>query len=119
MENKLEIGGNTIIGIENGSNTNGNYTKFSDGTMIQWGVASLGTCAINTFLDGTITFPISFSNTVYGFSPIIRGTVISGNMQGTFIIKNAYEGSVEIRYLSNATYTVNVTVTWMALGRWK
>ena len=43
--------------VESGSNSNGNYIKFSDGTMIQ-----SGTVNCNASSYGLITFPSAFSS---------------------------------------------------------
>ena len=63
--------------IESGSNPNGNYRKWSDGTIEQWGII-----AITTGANTTVTLPTPFPDTNYGVNFMIERTnpqVAEGN----------------------------------------
>ena len=108
--------------FETGSNANGSYIKFNDGTLIQTGV---GQCPANTgYAD--ITFPMAFYDTNYimianhkytGGSSYGGSAQLSNitnpqtnNTTTAFIYSYQYDSSV-------ASYPRNVQ--YMAIGRWK
>lgn len=97
-----------------GSDSNGNYCKMPDGTLIQWGTAR-GT--------GEYYFPVSFVDVSYvvfvgvGYptpSDITNISVLGGHPQNqskfSIIVFNT-DGS--------APSKANVLFRWLAIGRWK
>ena len=66
LQTNVENAINSVI--DSGSNSNGYYTKYEDGTLIQWGIRELGSVAITgqgvgVYISGdqtAITYPISF-----------------------------------------------------------
>ena len=126
------------IGYVSGSNANGNYIKYDDGILIQW-----GTIAKNGFLQPTDyydtvqgirwyrsevanqTLPISFVNSTYSITPGIQnGSTgcrllthrIAGKTQSSFSIQLI---GVE-NFQSSGNAYVNLTgIDWTAEGRWK
>lgn len=108
--------------IESGSNDNGSWIKFADGTLIQYGSKN---CTATTSSSGgfthyysqnTFTLPIEFKNTEYKIFPNI-------NSENVTLINLVY-GSVK----TTSTYGLNFisssnndtrTIQWFAIGRWK
>ena len=52
--------------IERGSNANGNYTKFADGTMFVTGSVSVPGGASTASVTATYTYPATFTSDVFG-----------------------------------------------------
>ena len=108
--------------VESGSNANGSYIKFSDGTMIQRGK---GECPANVgYAD--ITFPIPFIDANYTMTANHKYSGESG-----------YGGSAQLRNITNPQNSTNSTafiysylydasiasykrrVQYIAIGKWK
>lgn len=107
--------------VEYGTNANGEYTKFDDGTLIQRGktasfTTGTGYGAGSLFTgSSTITFPIAFLNTNY---TVVGSAVEQTGFGGwgsaapsttTTFNASAYSG----------TGTATAKVSWLAIGRWK
>ena len=113
--------------IEKGSNTNGYYIKYSDGTLIQWNHLSVTDQAINTQYGGTalyfgirtITYPIPFYETAsisFLCCQFKWGT--SGSWGNTYSYANTEADIIGYDYYPRATGT-NCDISWIAIGRWK
>ena len=108
--------------VDYGSNSNGNYTRYKDGTMIQYGT---GSCPEGVgYAD--ITFPIPFLNAEY---------IMLANHKYTG--GGGYGGSAQLRNITNPQANTNDTayiysyqydgtvanyirnVQYVAYGRWK
>ncbi|RVI98234.1 pyocin knob domain-containing protein [Sinorhizobium medicae] len=110
--------------IERGSNANGEYVRFADGTQICWGT---GTINVSTTLNNhfgsssgasvtgnaLISFPAAFSNTNYSVSvfPTFRGFTVLGAYS-----KNGANAAVRMG-VSGSTAN-DVPYEWSAYGRW-
>ncbi|MQX79846.1 phage tail protein [Sinorhizobium medicae] len=110
--------------IERGSNANGEYVRFADGTQICWGT---GTTNVSTNLNNhfgstsgasvtgnaLISFPATFSNTNYSVSvfPTFRGFTVLGAYS-----KNGANAAVRMG-VSGSTAN-DVPYEWSAYGRW-
>lgn len=113
---------NTPI-IDSGSNENGNYIKYADGTMICWDRIRVTDQAIDgvygSLYVGTrvITFPVAFVSQPVGFcSEFQWGTSASwGNVRGINTTTITVKGNDAF---PRATGT-NVQIGWMAIGKWK
>jgi len=114
--------GQAINIIDSGSNSNGNWIKFSDGTLIQRG---LGICSENVGY-ATVNFPLEFKNLDYIM--IANHKYTSGSeFGGPSQIKNittpqSYTKSSAYIYSyfsdgSIASYVRNVQ--YIAIGKWK
>jgi hypothetical protein len=108
--------------IEEGSNANGNFTKFADGTMICYTTKSIthSTLANNTYTVLSYTLPISFVGTP---TCIVSGAY---STSGTLSIQRAVEihnhdgfswGSVWF-YKTGSTTTQASRISLTAIGRW-
>lgn len=107
-------------GVVSGSNSNGNYIKFPDGTLICYGHES---CTVANTNGITVTFPTSFIDTGAAgrANYTFIGNVVSGIDYPTVYADNIYLTSTNV-WLSNAGSSVagnNIVFTWVAIGRWK
>lgn len=104
---------------ESGSNENGNFIKFSDGTMIQ-----SGTVSCNTSSYGLITFPSAFSsyNIIMTANNIYNGSdelgIIVTTQSDTTTVGVIYFRKYENGNLVTVTNT-KVAANWIAIGKWK
>ena len=112
--------------IESGSNTDGHWVKFADGTLIQWGKIIYTGSVSNTALSAGggyrtsapgRTFPTAFYDTNY--------TLFANNLSTTVSIGTYASVGTETAF-SLGFYTVSSDGTsrerhavWMAIGRWK
>lgn len=105
--------------VESGSNANGSYIKFSDGTMIQ-----SGTVNCNASSYGLITFPSAFSssnvimtaNNIYNQSDelgLILTTQSDTTTAGVIYFRKYKNGNLVT--VTNTTVVAN----WIAIGKWK
>jgi len=78
-------GTNNLIPIasESGNNSNGEYVKFADGTMMCWGTINIGAVSSKSIADGTATFPIAFISSPFvtaeinePFTPIVEAGIV-------------------------------------------
>ncbi|MDX0849174.1 phage tail protein [Sinorhizobium medicae] len=110
--------------IERGSNANGDYVRFADGTQICWGTGTINvSTALNNHFGSTsgasvtgnalISFPAAFSNTNYSVSvfPTFRGFTVLGAYS-----KNGANAAVRMG-VSGSTAN-DVPYEWSAFGRW-
>jgi hypothetical protein len=127
MTHKAESAAKHIA--ESGSNANGRYIKFDDGTMIQWGEKNFtqsvkyawGALYVASGEPCTVDFPLTFIETPI----IIASPRTTGNASAFFGNYNAirvYQSSVQ--YLVQAfrpteSDSVAFVVHWVAIGRWK
>ncbi len=111
--------------IESGSNANGNYIKFSDGTLIQWNSMTVQDQAMSSSYGSAyqgsrvITFPVDFYDTNYSphCSHFLYGTGASWGSVANKVSKS----QMTIRgmdFYSRTTGT-NCHISWMAIGKWK
>ena len=112
--------------IESGSNDNGSWIKYSDGTLIQYGNV---TKSINVktksgssgwyYDDGyAINFPINFSDTNY-FAEV-KPAISSLITLNVYSITNYKNSICEFNLSSNIEYNnSNYKFRWFAIGRWK
>lgn len=126
------------IGYVSGSNANGNYIKYDDGTLIQWGIIDktkfLNSSATSTAVQGinwyrsnnpSISLPTSFIDTNYS----VNLTVLEGISGSRFIIPETFSKTatgmtvqligVEDFTSSGTAYSNLTSVSYIAIGRWK
>lgn len=104
--------------IVNGSNSNGSYTKFSDGTLIQWGWSPDGYGAGSRLV--TVTLPVAFVNDGYAVSATNAPLGDAENYRGMInTVISVTASSFTVRQQSVGTYTEVHHFYWIAIGRWK
>ena len=116
-------GFNSLLGafaIESGSNTNGYYTKFADGTLVQWQLQrnmDISVAASSTGVKA-ITFPIAFHNTSYVPIVIPSNTTLPADraVSPAMVTSTLY---VNVNIQNKHAYAWDVFINWFAIGRWK
>ena len=106
---------NAINGVvESGSNANGSYIKFGDGTMICMNLAS---CGAN--LDSVqVTFPQAFINTNYFVTALNRYSNIAG-VNWSYGTTTNTTMVLYPRTSAGVLPTVSTVCSYIAIGRWK
>ena len=116
---------NTQI-VESGSNTNGRYIKYYDGTMIQWNYMEVTDQAINSaygsLFQGTrnVTYPVTF----VGATPILVCSMFKWGSSASWGTTTESPNSLTtgtlrgIDAFSRATGT-GCRISWFAIGKWK
>ena len=121
--------------IESGSNDNGSWVKYDDGTMLQWGSSSfVGAETGTTGSYKRVTFPQAFANNKFSveYSPkytsgtnIVLFVVLTGTR--TYGSGTELSGDTVYRRLSYTTdttelaelYATDLPFAWKAIGFWK
>ena len=116
-----------ITAVESGSNSNGKYVKYSDGTMIEWDERYYDNIAFSNDYGGrgilylaskTITFPVAF----VGDSPtcvcgsFLWGTGASWGLCRSTSLASALLYGFDLFPRASGTDTL---ISWIAIGRWK
>lgn len=108
--------------IASGSNANGSYLKFSDGTLIQRGLVEAP--ANQNYAD--ITYPIEFYNTnydLYGNQKYTGGSGYGGTAQCRCIATpqgySTTAGYIYNMYGDETVPNFKRKMNWLAIGRWK
>ena len=102
--------------VESGSNANGNWIQYADGTMIQYGNAlnnENGLVTVNfpkRFIDSNVVVTTSIAYNSYTSNNSVSTLVFPSNST-VGIYSRKSDGSVE----TNTTVKIN----WQAIGRWK
>lgn len=104
--------------IERGVNSNGEYTKYRDGTMVSYtNAVSMVIAAVNTNTTVNWTFPIAFST-----SPVVVPVIRGPSANDTFMV-NRFTGTATsasvCAVIMNATVAQTYFLGLMAHGRWK
>lgn len=108
------------LSVENGSNANGYYTKFPDGTLVQWKTyynPSL-TVAANSTGVKALGFPIAFKDTNYTVLVNPFGTTVPAERTATAASVSAANW-VNINYQNKNAAEWKAAVNYIAIGRWK
>lgn len=112
---------------DSGSNTNGHWIKFQDGTLIQWKSEEVTDQAIGNQYGGTaiyfgtrlITFPIEFYDANY-VGTVGRAIWGTGGSWGS-VMTNTQKSTMQIIVydMFPRESGTNFKLSWMAIGRWK
>lgn len=109
---------------ESGGNKNGNYIKFDDGTMICEGTLEVADLTCTQALDyggyrsgGYIMlFPATF---LPGTIPSIGGGFSNSNLMGKIYPSDNTKCTFVAQTISSFSTGIAITVTYIAVGRWK
>ena len=125
-ENKVPADRLRIVGalsagaiIERGSNANGEYVRWADGTQVCWQKESIeGISITNAMGNGyrsnliTWTFPAQFSSQVKGICCIADDAwCVFPSISGTT--------SIATILCRETAKTSAITMSWLAIGKWK
>ena len=104
--------------ISTGSNTNGYYCKFSDGTLIQYGhvlVSFSGSMA-----SGSITMPYSFiSDPAPTFFIMAQSTSVERLLLKCGANASGNNFDYTVATADGTSYSSSRNLNWFAIGRWK
>ena len=113
----------TAIGeIEKGTNANGTYVKFADGTMVCYGRVTLNSLNMQSawgslFISANL--PTTFPATFFA-APVVSVTMENLTGDGAIWMNESSDvGSFNGRFVRGAALTFAGTMGWMAVGRWK
>ena len=102
--------------FERGSNANGEYTKFADGTMICYRIGISAAATANTMLVTSVIFPAAFS-----VIPMVVGELIgpTSNDNISVLRFSAAGGTPASGYIQlKADITQTYLLGYTAIGRW-
>lgn len=108
--------------IESGSNGNGRYVKWADGTLECFAPFPAGVLAVETAYGAMYrspslswTFPAAF----VGNRPVVTGSigVASGGIPGVSVVSSTLTGAV-FYVLNPVNYTASIGYDMRAIGRW-
>ena len=116
-----KLGENYIV--EEGSNSNGKYRKWSNGTLEMWHSGN-ATCAIGTAAGSlymsqefTFTFPIASTTACFPVLSIIANGAIWGSASSS---ANSYRTSFKYRLMAATTWNLaSFSYSYYARGTWK
>jgi hypothetical protein len=129
MTKVIQFKDNTFLNgtiYEEGSSANGNYIKFTNGILICWNEVTVNNLAINNqsaglFCSSIISpfpnFPVAFK-----IRPSITVNSYCASQYGTFVQKCYPPGTTyvsDLRIYGTWSSTQNVTISYIAIGRWK
>lgn len=124
LQTNVETAINSIV--ESGSNDNGRWIKYSDGTMICYGKTTKNVSITNFSNsqkyyyqdDINIKLPISFIDSDY-YSNVIAVNNQNGS-QNVYAIRNKTQSKFDFCLSSLLSFSSNNnTFWWLAIGRWK
>ena len=113
----------TAIGeIEKGTNANGTYVKFADGTMVCYGRVTLNSLNMQSAWGSlfiSTKLPTTFPATFFA-APVVSVTMENLTGDGAIWMNESSDvGSFNGRFVRGAALTFTGTMGWMAVGRWK
>lgn len=109
VPNDEDVTINGVPIIESGSNANGYYTKFADGTLICYGNKTISNYAM------TINYPAIFIDTNYSLvTQFVRDESL-----GNFSNSQGLNTMTTTNCVCYSAYSETATVLWIAIGRWK
>ena len=116
-----KLGGNYIV--EEGSNSNGKYRKWSDGTLEMWhsgnATCAIGTAAGNIYMSSefTFTFPIASKTACHPVLSIIAQGAIWGSPSSS---GNSYRTSFKYHLMAATIWNLaSFSFSYYARGTWK
>lgn len=109
---------NTTGVVESGSNSNGSYIKFADGTLIQQGNTGRFTVPASTSGSKDVTFPINF----YDINYYVTQTSLGGDYYSWVAeatTNKTISGFKCNCWNNTSTSAADIEYSWIAIGRWK
>lgn len=111
--------------VESGSNANGSWVKYADGTMFQYGIYDTGLTDFTTQfgsvfyanVNPTIDFPLDFVDVPSIVINQELGGYLGGSTLGGLPTKTNFK--VYLYIAQSGVLNRNATIYWQAIGRWK
>ena len=109
----LTAGGAPVI--ESGANDKGNWVKYADGTLLQYGVTDKVTAAAGTYTStNVLDYPVAFAA-----APVLTATT---KHHGGWRMLESVQYNTASQYqfqIYNWDSQQDVWVYWVAIGRWQ
>lgn len=104
--------------VESGSNDDGNWIKFSNGIIVEYGY---GDCFLdaNSYRDITFTLPVKTVSTIWANITIQSNSESPTMGSITFAVNTFDTTSITIRAFNNTTSGRGPSGYWMVIGKWK
>ncbi|MBC2870414.1 hypothetical protein H7271_02190 [Bittarella massiliensis] len=118
MPTAEDVGAMAADAIQSGSNSNGSWTKWPDGTMMAYGVVTAQSVPANStvgLLGHSISFPAAFASSPSMTLTAVADTVTFFSAKLGGVTNALWWGSVT----NGSDYARDVPVHWQAIGRWK
>lgn len=104
--------------IESGSNANGSYLKFSDGTLMCWGKVTFGSITGQMAKNVSVSLPQSYKDTIYN----VQLTKVGGGGY-TYIVETVMNQTVNGFSIQGWNTTTDTSTLagymWSTIGKWK
>lgn len=114
--------------IESGSNENGNYIKYDDGTLICWNRVVVSSIAITSaegslYKSDNITpfpdYPIQFTD----YPSLSMESISDDNTRTFWVVKSQGDSLQRVRgiriFAATSLTLTNAKLSYIAIGRWK
>lgn len=115
--------------VESGSNSNGSWTKYADGTIEEWGAYSINSSDVTWTALGNLFYSNSFSHYLPAKLININNVNTSNNVSSRsanydWVCRNAVGENETNTFLSFNLLSVtnnsrNITIYWNVKGKWK
>lgn len=104
--------------LQKGSNANGEYVRFADGTQVCWSIGRVTNIApANGYGDVNVTFPISFPSTSYVV--LASGQPADHwDMYGFLSAANQSVTGCMLRFRNGPSGAQQFSVNYIVIGRW-
>ena len=100
--------------VASGSNVNGSYIEYIDGTMVEWGNTSIFTATFGIDTPQNIIYPIAFVS-----PPIVTHDTVQSTVTGIFTESvNNNNNTGALIYVKANNVTGNTSMYWTATGKW-
>jgi len=107
-----------VRGEVSGSNSNGSWVKYGDGTMVQWGLVAPVAFSAPQSLNIRANYPSTFisNNLLVPTATIAPSSTNDGVQLRTLNTNNEMYEDFNVL---NQTTAQNISLWWQAIGRWK
>ena len=107
--------------IESGSNSNGSWVKYGDGTMEQWGATAIDCATLQNTAIGTYGWSYYYGSTALPFPKQFHSadSLLVSNGSGIGARYSSVTTSGFTAYAINDAPVNPAYVSWLAKGRWK
>ncbi|MFK0092869.1 hypothetical protein [Pseudomonas sp. NPDC090592] len=103
--------------IQRGSNANGEYVRYADGTQICWASRSSASAAAGGYADVSFTLPIAFASSVY--TATCQATPVNHwDYYGCLGVWTQTATGVTFRVRNGAAGAQSFACGMLAIGRW-
>lgn len=123
MSNLFNSSGKTLSVVESGSNTNGNYIKYDDGTMICYDGIGLGTISYSSTYGSLYTTSsytnITFSQNFKSAPTMVCSSSVDGGVGGVAMIGNLTASGCKVWPSYPTQTSLKTSIYYIAIGKWK